>query len=135
MMEQAAPAPNNTKLPADEEGAKARLSASPRHSEWVKIDVTGGTPLNTFVAQIKAPVLGLYGGADARIGATIPATEAKMKALGKSYEPHTFEGAGHGFLRAQTGQNGANMKASEQAWPMTAAFIRKNADSGASKSQ
>jgi carboxymethylenebutenolidase len=273
-MEQATAAANNLKLPADEEGAKARLSASPRHSEWVKVAVSGGTPVNTFVvyperrdkapvviviqeifglsdwirgvadqlaaegfiavapdllsghgangggteayptrddvtkavmslpqpemtarlnavrdygvklpaangksatvgfcfggsqsfmyastqpglnaavvyygtapnepgaaqgsfapaasmAQIKAPVLGLYGGADARIGATIPATEAKMKAIGKAYEPHTFETAGHGFLRAQTGQNGANMKASEQAWPLTIAFLRKHTE-------
>jgi carboxymethylenebutenolidase len=281
MTGQSAPAAANTKLPADDDGAKARLSASPRHSEWVKIDAAGGAPVNTFVvyperkdkapvvlviqeifglsdwirgvadqlaaegfialapdllsghgangggteayptrddvtravmglpqaemtarldavrayglklpaasgksasvgfcfggsqsfayavsqpglnaavvyygtapnqpggaqgsftpaatmSQINAPVLGLYGGADARIGATIPATEAKMKELGKSYEPHSFEGAGHGFLRAQTGQNGANMKASEQAWPMTVAFIRKHADGAASKSQ
>jgi carboxymethylenebutenolidase len=280
LVEQATAAPNNLKLPADEEGAKPRLNTSPRHSEWVKIDADGG-PVNTFVvyperrdkapvvlviqeifglsdwirgvadqlaaegfialapdllsghgangggtdaypsrddvtkavmalpqpemtarlnavrayglklpaangktatvgfcfggsqsfayavaqpalnaavvyygtapnqpggaqgsftpaasvAQIKAPVLGLYGGADARIGATIAATEAKMKELGKTYEPHTFENAGHGFLRAQTAQNGANMKASEQAWPLTVAFIRKYADSGASKSQ
>lgn len=269
-----AAAPSNLKLPADEEGAKARLSASPRHSEWVKVEVSGGTPVNTFVvyperrdkapvvvviqeifglsdwirgvadqlaaegfiavapdllsghgangggteayptrddvtkavmslpqpemtarldavrayglrlpaangksatvgfcfggsqsfayavsqsglnaavvyygtppsepggaqgsftpaaslSQIKAPVLGLYGGADARIGATIPATEAKMKELGKPYEPHTFENAGHGFLRAQTGQNGANMKASEQAWPMTIGFLRRHTE-------
>jgi carboxymethylenebutenolidase len=281
MREQAAAAaPNNLKLPPDEEGAKQRLSASPRHSEWVKIDV-GGTPVNTFVvyperkdkapvvvviqeifglsdwirgvadqlaaegfiavapdllsghgpngggteayptrddvtkavmslpqpemtarlsavrdygiklpsasgksatvgfcfggsqsfayavaqpglnaavvyygtapnqpggaqgsfapaaslAQIKAPVLGLYGGADARIGATIPATEAKMKELGKSYEPHSFENAGHGFLRAQTGQNGSNMKATEQAWSLTLAFLRKHTESGGSRSQ
>jgi carboxymethylenebutenolidase len=80
------------------------------------------------LSQIKAPVLGLYGGADARIGATIPATEAKMKELGKSYAPHTFENAGHGFLRAQTGQDGANMKASEQAWPMTIGFLRQHTD-------
>jgi dienelactone hydrolase len=58
-----------------------------------------------------------------------------MKELAKSYEPHTFEGAGHGFLRAQTAQDGANMKASEQAWPMTVAFIRKHTEGAASKSQ
>jgi carboxymethylenebutenolidase len=263
------------KLPADEEGAKARLSASPRHSEWVKVDVGGGMPVNTFIvyperrdkapvvvviqeifglsdwirgvadqlaaegfiaiapdllsghgpngggteayatrddvtkavmglpqpemtarldavrayglklpaasgksatvgfcfggsqsfayavsqpglnaavvyygtapsekggaqgsftpdpaalAKIKAPVIGFYGGADARVDATIPATEAKMKELGKPYEPHVFDGAGHGFLRAQTAQNGANMKAAEQAWPMTIAFLRQHAD-------
>lgn len=39
------------KLPADEEGAKARLSSSPRHSEWVKVNVTGGPPVNTICCQ------------------------------------------------------------------------------------
>ncbi len=82
------------------------------------------------LANIKAPVLGLYGGADNRIDATIPATEAKMKELGKTYEPNVFEGAGRGFLRAQAGQNGANMKASEQAWPKTLAFLRKYTGAG-----
>jgi len=81
------------------------------------------------VASIKAPVLGLYGGLteDARIGNSIAPTEAKMKQLGKAYEPHVFEGAAHGFLRAQTGNNGANMKATQQAWPLTVAWIKKNA--------
>jgi carboxymethylenebutenolidase len=81
------------------------------------------------VASVKAPVLGLYGGLkeDARIGNTIAATEAKMKELGKTYEPHIFDGAGHGFLRAQMGNNGANMKATQQAWPLTVAWLRKYA--------
>jgi carboxymethylenebutenolidase len=45
-------------------------------------------------------VYGFYGGNDARIGATIPATVAAMKAAGKSYDPVTYDGAGHGFMRA-----------------------------------
>lgn len=76
------------------------------------------------LAKIKAPVLGMYGGNDARIGATIPPTEAAMKKLGKWYEPHIFEGAGHGFLGAQ-GASAANLKASEEAWPLTVAFLQK----------
>ena len=81
------------------------------------------------LANIKAPVLGLYGGLmeDARIGNTIAPTQAKMKELGKTYEPHIFEGAQHGFLRAQTGGNGANMKATQQAWPLAVAWIKKHA--------
>jgi len=78
------------------------------------------------LAAIKAPVLGLYGGSDARVGATLDATEAAMKAKGKSYERHVFDGAGHGFLRAQSGQDGANLRATEQAWPLTLGFLRKN---------
>jgi carboxymethylenebutenolidase len=52
------------------------------------------------VSGITAPVYGFYGGNDARIGATIPGTTAAMKAAGKTYEPVTYEGAGHGFMRA-----------------------------------
>jgi dienelactone hydrolase len=47
-----------------------------------------------------------------------------MRELGKSYAPHIFEGAGHGFLRQQDGANGANLTASRQAWPLTLAFFR-----------
>jgi len=78
------------------------------------------------LAAIRAPVLGLYGGSDARVDATLDATEAAMKAKGKSYERHVFDGAGHGFLRAQGGQDGANQRATDQAWPLTLAFLRKN---------
>jgi len=58
------------------------------------------------VAAITAPVYGFYAGEDSRIGATIPATEAAMKAAGKKYEPVTYAGAGHGFMRA--GEDPAN---------------------------
>ena len=58
------------------------------------------------VTTVTAPVYGFYGGNDARIGATVPATEAAMKAAGKSYEPVTYDGAGHGFMRA--GEDPAN---------------------------
>jgi len=79
------------------------------------------------LARIQAPILGLYGGLDqdARIGRTIAPTEARMRALGKTYESHIFEGAAHGFLRAQTGNDGANMKATQQAWPLTVAWLKK----------
>jgi carboxymethylenebutenolidase len=52
------------------------------------------------VTGITAPVYGFYAGNDARIGATIPDTTAAMKAAGKKYEPVTYDGAGHGFMRA-----------------------------------
>ena len=88
---------------------------------------TAPADLSTL-GSMKAPVLGLYGGNDARVVATIEPTRAKTAELGKSYEPHVFEGAGHGFLRAQGGQDGANLRASEQAWPMTVAFLRRHTD-------
>ena len=87
---------------------------------------TGETAPEADVAKIKAPVLGLYGGNDARINATLPPTTAAMKKLDKSYETHIFDGAGHGFLGNQGGAAGANLKAAEQAWPLTIAFFKKH---------
>jgi carboxymethylenebutenolidase len=85
----------------------------------------GTSPEAADLARIKAPVLGNYGGDDARVNATIAPAEAEMKKLGLTYEPHVYDGAGHGFLRAQTGRDGANLKATQQAWPRTIAFLRE----------
>lgn len=52
------------------------------------------------VSAITAPVYGFYAGEDARIGATVPDTTTAMKAAGKKYDPVTYAGAGHGFMRA-----------------------------------
>lgn len=80
----------------------------------------------TALANVQAPVLGFYGGADARINATVPPTQAAMTKLGKKYEVHTFDGAGHGFMGSQAGADGANLKAAQQAWPMLVQFFTKN---------
>jgi carboxymethylenebutenolidase len=85
----------------------------------------GTPPEPADLARIKAPVLGFYGGDDARVTTTVAPAEGEMKKLGKTYEPHVYEGAGHGFLRAQEDRNGANLKATQQAWPRTVEFLRK----------
>ncbi len=85
----------------------------------------GVSPKTETLSSIKAPVLGLYGGSDARVDATIPPADSAMRALGKTYTHNVYEGAGHGFLRQQTGQNGANMIAAQAAWPATIQWFRK----------
>src|ERR1700675_4474320 len=60
----------------------------------------GGPPEKDAMARIKAPVYGFFAGNDARIGAMIPDAIANMKAAGKTFEPVTYDGAGHGFMRA-----------------------------------
>jgi carboxymethylenebutenolidase len=52
------------------------------------------------LTRIKVPVYGFYAGNDARINATLPKTIELMKELGKKYDPVTYEGAGHAFMRA-----------------------------------
>ena len=78
----------------------------------------GPPPASYSMSRIKAPVYGFYAGNDARIDATIPDTIAAMKAAGKTYEPVTYEGAGHGFMRAGEAPdaNDANKKARDDAW-------------------
>lgn len=85
----------------------------------------GVSPKNEKLSAVRAPVLGLYGGNDARVDATIPPADSAMRAMGKTYSPRIFEGAGHGFLRQQTGMNGANMAATQQGWPATIAWFRR----------
>jgi len=78
----------------------------------------GGPPEKDAMARIKAPVYGFYAGNDARINATLPDAIAQMKAAGKSYDPVTYDGAGHGFMRAGEAPdaNDANKKARADAW-------------------
>lgn len=59
-----------------------------------------GTPDKAALARITAPVYGFYAGNDARINSTLPKTTEAMSELKKTFEPVTYEGAGHGFMRA-----------------------------------
>jgi carboxymethylenebutenolidase len=85
-----------------------------------------GSPPKKDLDRIECPVLGCYGGDDNRITSTVEATKKAMEEAKKSYDPHVYDGAGHGFLRQQSGQNGANQKAAEGAWGETIAFFKKN---------
>ena len=53
-------------------------------------------------------------------------TKLTMTELHKQYEPNIYDGAGHGFLRQRDERNPANQKATEQAWPTTIEFLKKN---------
>lgn len=85
----------------------------------------GTSPNRTMLGRVEAPVLGLYGGDDARVNATIPDAMREMRRLGKFYEPHQFAGAGHGFLRQQSARDGANMSAAKAAWAKTIEFFHQ----------
>ena len=87
----------------------------------------GGPPEKDAMARIKAPVYGFYAGNDARIDATIPDTVSAMKAAGKTYDPVTYDGAGHGFMRAGEAPdaNDANKKARTDAWVRWKSLLSK----------
>ncbi|WP_309669844.1 dienelactone hydrolase family protein [Gemmatimonas sp.] len=107
---------------------------------------TGGTPATATtaavpasinadsLAKIKQPVMLLNGSKDARIAAAMPALDSIMKGLKKNYAGTNYEGATHGFLRAQddpkaardVAEEAANLAATKDGWPKTIAFLKKN---------
>lgn len=70
------------------------------------------------ISRINCPVYGYYGGNDARVTATVSDSAKLMAKAGKTFEPVTYEGAGHGFMRAGEAPDSseANKKAHDQAW-------------------
>src|SRR5882724_6425453 len=87
----------------------------------------GPPPDKDAMARIKAPVYGFYAGDDARIGATLPEAIQNMKAAGKTFEPVTYEGAGHGFMRAGEAPDASepNRKARTEAWARWKSLLAK----------
>jgi carboxymethylenebutenolidase len=85
----------------------------------------GSPPDKDAMARIKAPVYGFYAGNDARIGATVPDAIQQMKAAGKTFQPVTYDGAGHGFMRAGEAPDAsdANRKARTDAWARWKALL------------
>ena len=88
----------------------------------------GPPPDKDSMKNIIAPVYGFYGGNDARIDATIPQTKQDMAAAGKTYDPVTYEGAGHGFMRAGEAPDAkdADKKARDEAWARWKQLLAKH---------
>jgi carboxymethylenebutenolidase len=88
----------------------------------------GQIPTDTnALARINCPVYGFYGENDARITASVPRGVEQMKTAGKVYEPVTYSGAGHGFMRSGEDPDGseANKKAREDAWKRVKEILAK----------
>lgn len=94
----------------------------------------GTAPTDKAVlGRIACPVTGFYGGDDARVTSTIEATATAMRELGKSFTSKVYNGAGHGFLRQQTGRDGANLAAARDAWSESIAFLKRQIEKGGSR--
>jgi carboxymethylenebutenolidase len=93
----------------------------------------GPVPIADSLAKINKPVMLLSGSKDARIGAAMPALDSAMKAMHKTYSGTNYEGAIHGFLRAQDdpkptrdeAEEQANLAATKDGWPKTVAFLKQ----------
>ncbi len=87
----------------------------------------GPAPDVADMKKIDCPVYGFYGGNDARINEGIPGAAKAMKAADKVYEPVTYDGAGHGFMRAGEDPAGTepNRKARSAAWERWKDIMKK----------
>lgn len=77
--------------------------------------------------KVVCPVYGFYAENDARINQTLEATQATMKAAGKTFEPKIHAGAGHGFMRAGAapGASEANAQACKDGWQRLLELLKK----------
>lgn len=99
-------------------GSQSFLFAT-NHADLAAAFVFYGTgPDETAVVKIKCPVYGFYGGNDNRVNATVPKSAEQMKKASKVFDPVTYDGAGHGFMRAGEGPDAsdANKNARNEAW-------------------
>ena len=112
-------------------GAAGSLFAYANHNPKLKSGPTffygPGPETKADAENIKCPVYGFYAEDDARIGATVPQTTEVMKSLGKTYQPVTYSGAGHGFMRAgeEPEAKPANAKARDDAWTRWKTLLKK----------
>ena len=84
----------------------------------------GSAPPPEKLAQVRAPVLGLYGETDERITSRVPEVAEALKKAGKQFEYKIYTGAGHAFFN-DTGER-YNAEAAKDAWARTLAFLREH---------
>ena len=78
------------------------------------------------VAKITAPLMLHYASLDERINAGIAEYEAALKAAGKSYELHMYDGVNHAFNN-DTNAARYNKEAADLSWGRTVGFLKKHA--------
>jgi carboxymethylenebutenolidase len=82
------------------------------------IDLTG---------KLQAPLLGLFGNDDKNPSpAHVDKLEETLKSLGKSYEFHRYDGAGHGFFAAD--RPGYRPEQAKDGWQKVISFFHKHLD-------
>jgi len=86
-----------------------------------------GPKASAAYRMISTPVYGFYGGDDARVNKTVPVSAEEMKKAGKVYEPVTYDGAGHAFMRRgeDPEPSDANRNAMEKGWDRWLGILEK----------
>ena len=101
-------------------GLSARLAATGAALSTCVI-FYGENPPADQIANIRCPVLGLYGGDDHRITDGIPALAETMQRAGKSFEHYVYPGAPHAFFNDTRATY--RPEAAADAWQRVLAFL------------
>jgi carboxymethylenebutenolidase len=108
-------------------GQTFRFATNNKNVKSAFVFYGNGPTSEADIKRIECPVYGFYGGMDNRINATIPKSEELMKSAGKTYDPVTYDGAGHGFMRAGEAPNAnpGNKNAHDEAWTRWKDLLKK----------
>lgn len=105
-------------------GARSFLLAAESPLLKAAVVFYGSAPAPEKLAQVRVPVLGIYGETDERITSKVPEVAETLKKAGKKYEYKIYPGAGHAFFN-DTGER-YNAEAAKDAWTRTLAFLKTN---------
>lgn len=104
-------------------GGNSLLYATRNRELRAAVVYYGPNPANVDdVANIAAPVLGLYGAEDTRITVNVPALEEAMRKHNKAFESKVYPGAAHAFFN-DTGTR-YHREAAADAWQVTNTFLK-----------
>jgi carboxymethylenebutenolidase len=108
-------------------GALALYTATKNSKIGACVVFYGGHPnVKPDLANLHAPVLGLYGENDRSVTpAVVRDLEQRLKTLGKQIEVKIYPGADHAFFN-DTRPQVYNAEAAADAWQRTVDFLRKN---------
>jgi carboxymethylenebutenolidase len=81
----------------------------------------GDPPPPDRAAAIACPMLGIYGGKDARITSAVPDFAEAMEQAGKRFDQKIYPGAPHGFFNDSRPRY--RVRAARDAWARTLAFL------------
>jgi carboxymethylenebutenolidase len=84
----------------------------------------GSAPKPEVIEKIGCPVLGFYGGQDARITNQVPEFAEAMKSAGNRFESHVYEGAQHAFFNDT--RRSYSAAAARDAFARTLEFFREH---------
>lgn len=105
-------------------GARSFMLAAEEPRLRAAVVFYGSAPPPEKLAQVRCPVLGLYGETDERITSRVPEVAEILKKAGKRFEYKIYAGAGHAFFN-DTGER-YNAEAARDAWARSLAFFRKH---------